>query len=262
MLAGTGCHVLFQLEPVEKGAVIDAAGCTTPDEDGDCFGDIVDVCPGIADPAQADDGDADHVGNACDPNQAIAHRIAHFTGFGDPASAMAEWSTLGTPWTFEEGQAVHADVTAGGELQYATIDDAPEVAVEAGFTFGGWENATTNTPRIGTWNDMPAQIASGHQCVVFPYSDPSGKDTFMFEDSTGNLRAEEVTEIVPGDRVVILADRVRSPDVLRCRLLVNERQVAILTVTAISAWPSSGHVGVRATHVSASLRYVAVYAAP
>lgn len=263
LIVNSGCNVLFQLEHVGVPAPEpDAAGCGTPDEDGDCVGDDVDVCPGLADASQSDDGDADGVGNVCDPNRAVAHRIAHFTGFGDPAAAMAAWATLGTSWTFEPGSAVHPSVTAGGELQYTSIDDAPEVAVETGFTFDAWEVVDTSVPRLGVWIDSSTLGTDGHACVLTSYSSVSGQDTLSLTDATGAARAADVAEIQPGARVVLVFDRARTPDTLRCRLLVDEHEVASVTYPATNPWPVSGRVGVTASHASASVRYVAVYAAP
>ena len=62
------------------------------DEDADGIDDACDVCPHIADPAQAD-GDGDRVGDACDPEPAIARQqIVMF----DPFTTLdASWTNTG-----------------------------------------------------------------------------------------------------------------------------------------------------------------------
>jgi hypothetical protein len=260
-LGASGCNVLFQLEHVDVVAVPDATECGSPDEDGDCVGDATDVCPGLDDPTQADDGDHDGVGNACDPNQAVAHRIVHFSGFNDPSAAMAEWNTLGTSWTFGAGAAEHPDRTATGELQRGEVELAPDVAIEAGFTFDGWQDETSDSQLV-VWLDSRAGSLDGHFCMVDAFSTIATMESLIVQDSTGDGRVEDVPAFVPGDRIVLVGERTHGPDVLHCRLLVNDREVATSTKPGVAGWVPSGRLGVRATYVSASLRYVAVYEAP
>lgn len=67
------------------------SAATTPhDEDGDAIDDACDVCPQLADPAQAD-SDGDKVGDVCDPAPALAkQRVAFFDPFTDPT--VARWA--------------------------------------------------------------------------------------------------------------------------------------------------------------------------
>lgn len=63
---------------------------TPHDEDGDAIDDACDVCPQLADPAQAD-SDGDKVGDVCDPAPALAkQRVAFFDPFTDPT--VARWN--------------------------------------------------------------------------------------------------------------------------------------------------------------------------
>ena len=142
------------------------------------------------------------------------------------------------------------------------VDDAPEVAIEAGFAFDAWEVVNTSVPRLGVWIDSSALATDGHECALTSYSSTSGMDTLSLTDATGAARAADVSEIQPGARVVLVFDRARTPDTLRCRLLVDEHEVASVSYPATNPWPASGRVGVTASHASASVRYVAVYVAP
>jgi hypothetical protein len=88
LLSGCGRIGFDGLVPVD-GIPGDVTACvqTSHDEDGDGIDDGCDVCPHIADPAQAD-ADGDRVGDVCDPEPAVARqRIVAF----DPFVNLAGW---------------------------------------------------------------------------------------------------------------------------------------------------------------------------
>jgi hypothetical protein len=66
------------------------SGLIQRDHDGDKRGDACDLCPHLA-AASDTDGDADGIGAACDPDDAVKNAPAEFNGFYDPPSA-AEWA--------------------------------------------------------------------------------------------------------------------------------------------------------------------------
>lgn len=252
----SGCHVLFQLEEVQPGP--DARECGTLDEDSDGIPDACDTCPGMADPTQPDD-DGDGVGNACDPNPTVANAIVRFDGFDD-ADADTRWLALGTSqWTFGTGMVEHDLADTSGELQYITADDANELTIEAGFTFMAWQNGT-NAPAIGVRLDATATAVSGHQCHVTPYANASEEDSVRATEDAGASRGLPIAAIASGQQVTVVGTRTFGPDALRCRVLVEDQEVVNTVKPAEGAWPTPGHVGVRASYATAQLRYVAIYA--
>jgi hypothetical protein len=255
-----GCDVLFKLESVE---IPDARACGTLDEDTDAVPDSCDVCPGLPDPDQADDGDHDGVGNACDPNQSVIHRRLRFDGFADAATDALRWPSVGSSvWMFGSGAVGHASTDGVGELQYVDVDDASPLIVEVGFTFESWSDPTTNAPTLGARIDAAQGQVTGHDCHVTPYSATTTEDTVLLVEDGGAARPVAIAALSAGDRVVVMLERTRTPDAIRCRVLVNEVERVNTTKTAEGAWPAAGRIGVRATYASASLRYVAVYATP
>lgn len=262
-----GCDVLFQLEHVDKPIAPDAAiACSAPDEDGDGICDDEDVCAGIRDPDQGDDTDRDHVGNACDPNQTVAQRRLHFFGLTDPATDAVTWLEVGAAgtWQFQPGEAVHTSATAQGELQLQTVTAEPDVTIEAGFTFHAWRDGL-NDGRLGVSIDSSAGMADGHTCALMAFSntDNTAFDGLVpMQSGAMGYSAKDIPALVDGDRITVIGQRLRAPDTLLCRALVNDVEVATAFVPADITWPSAGRLGVRATFASASLRYVAVYVAP
>lgn len=262
-----GCDVLFQLEHVDRPVAPDAAiACNAPDEDEDGICDDNDVCAGIRDPDQGDDTDHDHVGNACDPNQTVVQRRLHFYGLTDPGTDAATWLEVGTTgtWQFQPGQVMHASAAAQGELQLQTVDDEPDVTIEAGFTFHGWRDGL-NDGRLGVSIDSSAGMADGHTCALMAFSDTDNTTLdglVPMQSGAMGYSAKDIPALVDGDRVTVIGQRLRSPDILRCRVLVNDVELATALVPGDITWPPGGRVGVRATFASASLRYVAVYVAP
>lgn len=255
-LACSGCDVLFQLEQLEPAP--DARDCGVADEDGDSIPDTCDTCPGINDAAQADD-DGDGVGNACDPNGSVANAMLRFDAFDDGATAATRWLSVGaSQWTFGAGSVSHDLADLEGELQAATADAATELTIEAGFTFEAWQNQT-NTPAIGVRLDAVATTASGHQCIVIPYSNDGLEDTVRLIEDAGASRALSIAPIVSGQQVVVIGTRTFGPDALRCRVLIGDQEVVNTVKPAEGTWPAAGHVGVRASWATAQLRYVAIY---
>jgi hypothetical protein len=69
------------------------------DHDGDGVRDDLDVCPHLRDPQQPD-GDDDGVGDACDPDNAVAHRLVLFDGFENaPSPELWDGGSSFNDWT-------------------------------------------------------------------------------------------------------------------------------------------------------------------
>lgn len=131
----TGCRLY--LDPVAGDAAtadaeVDAVALAGHDDDGDGIDDAIDVCPHIADAAQAD-ADGDRVGDACDPNPAVAtESIVVF----DPFVALrGDWRNSGDVTPTFDGTDLVADAR-GGVLRLAR-DVIPAADVfELGGTLG------------------------------------------------------------------------------------------------------------------------------
>jgi hypothetical protein len=129
------CDRVFGLS-TSSGPTLDAAGSgaadagaqpcplagATPDEDGDGCVDDADNCPGIANADQAD-GDADGVGDACDPHPSTpGDRIAEVAYF-DGGAVDGGWIAVG-PWTVAAGSAAGSD---GCSMSHDLLGTTPTV---------------------------------------------------------------------------------------------------------------------------------------
>lgn len=261
LIALSGCDILFQLDDVKS---IDAAACGKPDEDGDCIADAVDNCPGIKNPSQANDGDADTVGDICDSQPTVSAEMrAEFWPFDDPAQDAAAWPIVNGDWTFEPGYAEHMDTS---QLYAGVISAAPqpdgELTVEAGFTFASWSTSAASA-RLGVWVDMPEGGGDGQMCVFNLYSAGAGDSIHLQErvNQSGLARREEIPALQAGDELVISLRRQRVPELLQCHVLVNGVRYDAPDIAATVAWPQAGHVAVTAGSANAKLRYVVTYVA-
>jgi hypothetical protein len=122
-----------------------------------------------------------------------------------------------------------------------------------------------NEVRIGVSIDDSAGAADGHSCALMGTASPNPAlfDVLVTAQATHqNDNSQDIAPIAEGDQIAVIGQRVRNPDVLHCRVLVNGLEVMTSLLTASSTWPAGGRIGVRSTFASASLRYVAVYVAP
>ncbi len=100
-LAGCG---RLGFDPLVAGDALgpDAIQLANHDEDSDGVDDAVDACPHISDPAQSD-LDGDDVGDACDPEPALARqsRAVFLAMTADSAPvASVDWQARGDTWRF------------------------------------------------------------------------------------------------------------------------------------------------------------------
>ena len=136
-----GCDHVFGLErPPDAELLSCPQGHGLPDEDGDGVVNASDVCPGIADPDQAD-GDTDGVGDACDPHPTRSgDRIAFAAYFIDgidggwtPDSPTSWLTTECATSNTLTGALLSADLGDATsypaiELRYVATEFAPQMA--------------------------------------------------------------------------------------------------------------------------------------
>ena len=102
------------------------------DEDGDGIDDACDLCPQLADPAQAD-SDGDKIGDGCDPAPAAAkQRFVFFDPFTDPTVANWDKTTdsmwapdvlelSGFPTLVTAQRDSNVDITVEGEIKFVGL---------------------------------------------------------------------------------------------------------------------------------------------
>jgi len=110
------------------------------DEDGDGDGDVCDNCPHVSNPGQESAGDADTVGDACDPRPGELDTIAYFHGFqgttlpaGAPSPDRVSNNRTGTTEFRPEPDGNHALRSAmrcaPGWVYKHTLPSAPTLAI-------------------------------------------------------------------------------------------------------------------------------------
>lgn len=205
-MAGACGRIDFDVQASAIGDGGDGASlCATGhDEDGDGIVDACDVCPHIADPAQAD-GDGDHVGDACDPDPIMpAERIAFFDPFTQPRS---EWMFVGPSVSYDGESLV---IPGSSTALDAFIDIAPATDV---FELGA---------------HLDAQAAGAHQVAIDAEGSPGYYYCELYDNNTFTKfsitytndgtaftsAANDGTSTTPlGNSPVHLALRIRPPGV-------------------------------------------------
>jgi hypothetical protein len=235
LVLATGCNAILGLHRTHASddggpggdAPADAAGCAIGhDEDGDGVDDGCDVCPQIADPAQAD-GDGDGVGDACDPNPTDPHdTLVLFDSFAVPAP----WQPVRGTWNVQDDALVQSDLSVATDaVATRAVPDpaAKELTVDVTFTIDTWapkgptdpaayrgagvffvaSGATSTTDPIGYLFDVFEDIAAATPVsyVGLYRIDPSGAPVLSsntFADHVpqgvqGRFRVRHTATVVP-----------------------------------------------------------------
>jgi hypothetical protein len=269
VLAAVGCNAIYGLEPTRLPDALIDADCTqvTPDEDGDCVANADDNCPGRANREQVD-GDADGVGDVCDPYPiTTGDRIVTFQSFDDPPSAQQQWHDVEVQsgqWVFEPGQVRHDDVAdAFSVLQITEPISLDTFAIEIGLRVDALP-ATNLTRYYGILLDHPtADISTGHQCAVkrdatFPVGTAQ---VALLEATAGGGSRQFVDDPPPGSSVMIQLTRVANTEI-RCVVRLNDEVIDLGRVLPIPnvAWPRTGYFSANVNKSSVTLLWATLYA--
>lgn len=266
VLAG-GCDIAFRIDRIEPGSPAysaDSGGplpcesVTSHDEDRDGVPDACDVCPGIANPDQADHDDSDLVGDACDPDTARADRIALFVSFGD-AGAIDTWQLDDGNWFVDADALAYGTPAFGdyGTIEYKLAPPRPPMTIEYHFTLDSIPPMQASV----LWVVADLEAGKGIGCGV--RRSPS---TFLdvvridnpYEPQTKSNEAS-IAKLVAGTgyRVTMTYD----PDRVRCAVAADDSSSGGATTLDVTAPPSSGALAFESLHVGAHVDYIAIYAA-
>ncbi|MDQ3300127.1 MAG: hypothetical protein M3619_26395 [Myxococcota bacterium] len=177
------------------------------DEDADGLDDSCDVCPHIADPAQAD-SDGDNVGDACDPEPTIARqRIVLF----DPMTS------IDPAWTNTANAIVSGDEVLLGivGMNRGGILTRSLVLAHDTFLIGASTGATGNGPHLFSLATAPDAPTGNLYCELYD----GGMDTFLFVTVTYDNVTYTHTAQAPMPRVASGAGTLSyelSPTLSRC----------------------------------------------
>lgn len=152
-----GCDQLWRLDPVSLP--IDAAPdaprpdgfrIVNHDEDADSLDDALDNCPAVENLDQAD-GDADGVGNVCDPHPTLPiDRIRYF----DPLVHFGAWTVTAGTWITDGDNvtqmAPEGETLAVFALADTMVDPSIMVTITASTGYGGGPYLIQGDPSMDT----------------------------------------------------------------------------------------------------------------
>lgn len=254
---------MFKLKPLDKPVPeVDAPGCGSPDEDGDCIADDVDNCPGIANANQDAISEPDTLrgaGDVCDPDSAVVgHAVKRFTGFGVPDAERPQWEPVQT-WHFDEGQLTKFVMSNGGAVKFLEVDDDDDLTVEASFVFHAWDMMAADV-RLGILIDSPIGSEGGETCWLAPllwrvYVQERTEDSTQ----SNNAKAVDIPPVPEGAHVTLQFRRERAAGRVHCIATIDGATSDVSTV-ASGPWLTGQHIGLQAKNLLADALYVTVYA--
>ncbi|HEY5935552.1 MAG TPA: hypothetical protein VIU61_12970 [Kofleriaceae bacterium] len=243
----SGCHLVFEL---------DETPCPTSDgdahdEDLDRCGDTVDNCPGIANPDQRD-GDADTVGDVCDPQPTVfGNAELLFVSFSGGSSGWDRW---GFAWGFRS-DALHADALAASPYPTITWDEP----ITPGFQVQGRVTLDqVDTARNYSFSILGNKRSNGDtaQCSLGHYV---GLDDTMFASKSGSYRDDASLADLEFAAGAILTFRAAfRPQAIDCQV-TDQHGVVAEAVHDSAPILDAGEFGFDLSYVVLHLDHVAVY---
>ncbi len=225
-----------------------AAG--THDEDGDKIADGCDVCPEVADPAQADrDGDA--IGDACDPRPDGAGDVRLlFDPFAGTTLAPT-WTVQGGTWTLENDGLTQTETVADRRIFDTSIGLERDLVVETRVTFLD----------LGQANDRNAGVA-----LRFAPTMGDGWLTGVYLDPSGTLGALKIWRMTAGSAGNPTEAALPPPQVNESYVVITSASGTRLAasaagtdVIAADASPLGGAFALRTHRLAARYDHVTVY---
>lgn len=215
------------------------------DEDGDGIPDALDNCP--ADPNSDQlDGDADGVGNACDPHPALQDKMTFFESFAD---VPMDWDLDGAIPQDDKLRVFANDFpTAPYETgtdavvrsRYTVVDIQPTASFQTAEVTGARGNTGVEGYRCVNVDAPGTPDSLGGAVQIFI-------DPFDLQDGT----------VTDGNFTVGTTGRITlqyDPDLVHCTL-TTPMQV----ITAAAPETRSGNVGLAAQNMTVDFDYLVVY---
>jgi hypothetical protein len=220
----------------DSGDAAADAGCAPVghDEDGDGIDDACDVCPQIADPAQADT-DGDGVGDACDPNPTTP--TEHLVAFESMTAYPADWgvSADATVAATFDGESMHVDAVGGSWYGYWLNVPAHDY-YEIGATLGA----------RGSGPQQDFSLSLGADSGMEQYlceSKDQGASNLTIEYTTGGSYVTPNATALPGPAMGAVTLRVENvAPMLACHF--TAAQAFDVTAAVPSIDPSAVSLGV------------------
>lgn len=270
LLGAGGCDVVF------GGAFEPSCPKTMPDErdaDADCVADDSDNCPSTPNFDQADEGEravglaADGVGDACDPNPALAGDVLVFESFADPQGAAARWldpEAMPEQWQFEVGSVAQlATDDSFSYLQRAMVRPAGSSAVfELGFTLLAFGDRVNGYPDVRLFlDDNPAELSHGLYCAIVADRTGDARDRLLLGDPIGGATSGNVPRLEGMHAIRVRMHR--TEDLLQCELDIDGMYFQISPhARGDTVWPAIGTLGVRTNRAAVRIDWITLYVAP
>lgn len=259
-VGAAGCNAILGLEPTELAtydAWPDAGPClpsSQHDEDQDGTVDECDRCPHVAD--DQTDTDRDHVGDACDPGDAV-HRLVVVDTFESDAAA---WTNARGSWAYATDTYAQSDAVAPSTLAVRSVALPAAAAIDATFVIGTTTPATDASAGLWFYGAIDIGEPSGYLCHVVRTADDKVEVRLSrWTGDTPTLLAYATYDVVfdSGEAFRLRAER-SAGDTLSCTALQGGFDFG---VEAVDGTYQNGTIALRTSVMSAAVQHVVVIGA-